>query len=274
MISATNATDLSPELTEEPGGDAVAARMEVIRRELAQKHFRPYRLLRNKHAQTLGGYAWPRRFRLRALRRDEARLFEVEPGVRLLVHCRWHGGVGDADHRRERPTLLLVHGLEGSSTSVYMLSTAHKAFRAGFNVLRLNVRTCGGSERFSQTSYNGSMSQDLRAVVDELIARDRLKSIYLAGFSLGGNMSLKMAGEAGAGAPPELRGLCAVSPSIDLSACATAIAHRSNWFYGRKFLMSLKQRVRLLQQTYPDRYDASELERVSTIREFDARFTV
>lgn len=237
---------------------------------LAAKPFRPHPLFRNKHAQTFMAYAWPRRFRLRELRGDAARLFEVEPGVRVLVHCRWQAG---GDLRRSHPTLLLVHGLEGSSTSVYMPSTAQKAFRAGFNVLRLNLRSCGGTEHLAPTLYNSSMSHDLRAVIDELIERDQLPHIYLAGFSLGGNMSLKMAGEMGAGVPPELRGVCAISPAIDLSACAAAIERRSNWVYQKNFVVGLKRKMRDAERLYPDRYDAGKVGFVRTLRDFDTHYT-
>jgi len=254
-----------------PPRDAAPSRppsfLPEIARTLKAKPFYPHRLFRNSHAQTVMGYAWPRRFRLRDLRGDQARLFEVAPGVQVMVHCRWQNN-GDP---RAHPTLVLVHGLEGSSTSVYMLSTAHKAYHAGFNVLRLNLRSCGGTEHLAPTLYNSSMSPDLRAVLDELISRDGLRHLYLAGFSLGGNMSLKMAGESAA--PPELRGVCAISPSIDLSACATAIERRANWAYQKNFIIGLKRKMRDAQRLYPERYDAAPLKLVRTLRDFDSHFT-
>ncbi|HEY1403743.1 MAG TPA: alpha/beta fold hydrolase [Pyrinomonadaceae bacterium] len=246
---------------------APAARLEEVARALAAKPFTPHPLFKSGHAQTLVAFAWPRRRRLRELRSDEARLFEVEPGVRVLVHCRWQR------ERRACPTLLLVHGLEGSSESIYMLSTALKAHRAGFNVLRLNIRTCGDTLHLTQTLYNSGMSQDLRALVGELVERDELTEVFLAGFSLGGNMSLKLAGEYGAGFPPALKGVCAVSPSVELAASAASIERRSNWIYQRKFIRSLKRRMRKAATLYPERYDASKLALVRTLREFDELYT-
>lgn len=234
---------------------------------LRAKPFRPHPLFRSGHAQTLIAYAWPRRRRLREVHKDEARLFAVEPGVRVLVHCRWQ-----AD-RRAHPTLLLVHGLEGSSESVYMSSAAFKAQRAGFNVLRLNLRTCGDTLHLTNTLYHSGMSQDLRALIEELIARDRLTDIFLGGFSLGGNLSLKLAGEYGADAPRELKGVCAVSPSVDLASSADAIERRSNWVYNRKFIRSLKRRMREAARLYPECYDTTQLKFIRTIRDFDARIT-
>jgi len=243
------------------------ARLAEIARSLAAKPFTPHPLFKSGHAQTLVAFAWPRRRRLREGRGDEARLFEVEPGVRVLVHCRWQ------PERRACPTLLLVHGLEGSSESIYMQGTAFKAHRAGFNVLRLNIRTCGDTLHLTQTLYNSGMSQDLRALIEELIERDELTALFLCGFSLGGNMSLKLAGEYGADFPRELKGVCAVSPSVELAASSARIEQRSNWVYQRKFIRSLKRRMREAARLYPERYDASHLARVRTLRQFDERYT-
>ncbi|HJR07032.1 MAG TPA: alpha/beta fold hydrolase [Pyrinomonadaceae bacterium] len=247
--------------------EAAHASLDTIKSELLAKPFKPHPLFKSGHAQTLVAYAWPRRRTSHALRSDEARLFEVEPEVRLLVRCRWH-----AD-RRAHPTLLLVHGLEGSSESIYMLSTALKAHRAGFNVLRLNIRTCGDTLHLTETLYNSGMSQDLRAVISELVERDHLTDIFLGGVSLGGNMSLKLAGEYGAEFPRALKGACAVSPSVELAASAARIEQRGNWIYQRKFIRSLKRRMREAARLYPERYDTSQLRHVRTLREFDERYT-
>jgi hypothetical protein len=249
------------------GAEARVARLEEIAPALQAKSFTPHPLFRSGHAQTLVAYAWPHRGRARVSRGDEERLFEVETGVRVLVRCRWH-----AD-RRAHPTLLLVHGLEGSSESVYMSSTALKAHRAGFNVLRLNIRTCGNTLHLSSTLYNSGMSQDLRALVNELVGRDQLTRIFIGGFSLGGNMSLKLAGEYGANFPRELKGVAAVSPSVELAASSARIEQRANWIYQRKFIRSLKRRMREAARLYPERYDASELRLIRTLREFDERYT-
>ena len=85
---------------------------------LAAKPFAPHPAFTNGHAQTLAAYNWPRPFLRRAHRQDEARLFEVEPGVRLLAHCRWQ------KDRHSHPTMLLAHGLEGASPFDGLLITA------------------------------------------------------------------------------------------------------------------------------------------------------
>jgi uncharacterized protein len=94
---------------------------------------------------------------------------------------------------------------------------------AGINVVRMNLRSCGGSEALSPTLYHSGLSADVGVVVRELISRDRLPRIALAGFSMGGNMALKLAGEWGSEAPPELRGVAVICPGIDLAATADAL---------------------------------------------------
>lgn len=243
------------------------ASLESIARQLEKSQFNPHQLFIKGHAQTLAGYAWPRRFGLRALHSDEERFFEVEPEVCLLAHSRWH------DERREHPTMILAHGLEGSSASVYMLGTAAKAFGAGFNVVRLNHRNCGGTEHLTPTLYHSGMSGDLLAVIRELIEHDKLDRIFLVGFSMSGNMALKLAGEGAETLPRELSAVCAVSPSVDLSASAQAIEQPANRFYLQSFLRSLRRRIRHKQKLYPELYDATDLHLVRTIRDFDERFT-
>jgi hypothetical protein len=241
--------------------------LEEIAYALAAKPFRPHPLFPGGHSQTVVGFLHSRRRIMRESAADEERLFDTEPGVRVLARCRWQ------EDRHASPTLLLVHGLEGSSESRYMLGTADKAFRAGFNVVRTNIRTCGGTQHLARTLYHSGMTGDLRAVIGELAGRDRLAEIYLAGFSLGGNQSLKLAGELGAEAPAALRGVAAVSPSLDLAACAAAIERRENWAYNRKFVAALKRRMLRAAELYPDLYDASALGAVRTVRDFDNRYT-
>ncbi|HEV2913511.1 MAG TPA: alpha/beta fold hydrolase [Pyrinomonadaceae bacterium] len=250
-------------------GQSAPDHLAEVARVLASKPFKPHPLFVSGHAQTLAAYAWPRRALLLTGRADEKRIFEVEPGVRLLAHCRWQARAP----REEQPTILLVHGLEGSSASRYMLSAARKAFRLGFNVLRLNMRNCGDTEHLTPTLYNSGMSSDIRAVIRELIERDRLQRIFLAGFSMSGNIVLKMAGEDAGDAARELAGVCAVSPSVDLSSCAEAINRRANWVYQQSFLRSLRRRIRHKHRLYPELYDTTALSLVRTIRDFDELYT-
>ena len=232
----------------------------------AAKPFEPHPRFKSGNAQTLAAFFWPRRFRLRRLPPDEERLFETEPNVKVLAHCRWQ------TNRQRHATIVIWHGMEGSTNSIYMIATAEKAFRAGLNVVRVNFRNCGGTEHLTPTLYHGGLSEDLRAVVNELIEKDGLNRIFLLGFSLGGNMVLKLAGEYGEDAPSEVIAAGVVSPSVDLEASAESILARKNWLYQKQFMVSLKSRIRLKHKLFPDRYDVSALPRIRTIREFDEAF--
>lgn len=214
---------------------------------------------------TFAGTLLPRR--TPALRHTLDRLFEVERGTRLLARCNWQPKASQA------PSLAIIHGLEGSSESGYMRSLAARAFAAGFNVLRLNQRNCGGTERLTPTLYNSGLSADFRAVLFELIERDRLKQIFFTGFSMGGNLVLKLAGELGPAAPPELRGVCAVCPTLDLAACVDAIERPENRIYQWHFVRQLKSRMRRKAKLFPGKFELKGMDRVRTVREFDEAIT-
>ncbi|HEX3558405.1 MAG TPA: alpha/beta fold hydrolase [Pyrinomonadaceae bacterium] len=249
---------------------ALTPTLEEIARVFRSKPFVPHALLRGGHAQTIA--AALRLPRYRALHGEsqifEPRLVEVEPGASVLLKCRWQA------ERLKAPTLLLLHGLEGSSDSLYLLGTAQKAFQTGFNVVRMNMRNCGGTEHLTPTLYHSGMTNDIHRVInDELAGREGLREIYVAGFSMSGNMVLRLAGNYGREAPRSLAGLCAVSPSIDLSGCADFIERRANTVYRWSFLRSLRRRVRAKRRLHPALYDTRGLWRVRTLRQFDGRYT-
>jgi len=223
--------------------------------------FEPQPLLRNAHAQTFAYALWRRNFA--RLPRAIAREFEVEPGTRIRGECHWQ------PQPQQRPTLVLVHGLEGSSESGYMLGIAERAFAAGWNAIRLNQRNCGGTELLTPTLYNSGLSGDYSAVLAELIERDKLPEIFFAGYSMGGNLVLKMAGDSGAAAPRQLRGIAAVCPPLELAACADAVALPANFVYEQRFVSSLKGRMERKAMLFPGKYDLSGLAAVRTLREFD-----
>jgi predicted alpha/beta-fold hydrolase len=246
--------------------DRVVALLSRIKSDFETKPFVPHRIFKQGDAQTIGAHFWPGRFRLQDSTGDEERLFEVEPDSKVLARIRWQA------NRAEHPTLVIWHGMEGSSASGYMLITADRAFRAGFNVIRMNFRNCGNTEHLSPKLYHGGLTHDLRVVIEELIARDGLSQIAIAGFSLGGNMVLKLAGEYGDNPPQELQAVCAISPSIDMRGGSALLMKRRNWIYQRDFLRRLRMRIRLKQKLFPDGYDISGLSGIRTIRQFDERY--
>jgi predicted alpha/beta-fold hydrolase len=212
-------------------------------------------------------YAWARPRRFPDLPEAVARYFDVADDARVLARCHW---------RHDpclHPTLLLLHGLEGSSDAHYMRGIAAKAWSRGFNVVRLNQRNCGGTEHLSRGLYHSGLTADPLMVIRELIQRDRLPRLAVAGYSLGGNVALKLAGELGDGAPSELKAVCAVSPVLELEACVRAIERRQNIAYEWNFVRNLKGRLRRKATAFPGDWDLAKLRRIRTIRAFDEHYT-
>ena len=193
------------------------------------------------------------------------RLYETEPGVRVLVQEQSPPG-------GRRGELVLVHGLEGSSRAGYMRSLARRALRAGFAVHRLNLRTCGGCEALSRTLYHSGLTTDLRVVLDSLRRRG-LGPRYAAGFSLGGNVVLKLAGELAGQDSGLLNAVCGISAPIDLDACARALARRENRLYEWRFLRLMKRRLLRHLRLHRGPFRPGEVRSVSRLRDFDDRFT-
>lgn len=219
----------------------------------------------NGHLQTLYAWAKPRRFP--SLPAPAERYFDVAADARVLAHCHWH------DRPQDHPTLLLLHGLEGSSRAHYMGGISDKAWAAGWNVVRLNQRNCGNTEHLSRGLYHSGLTHDPLFVMRELIDVDGIRSLAIAGYSLGGNLALKLAGELGDTAPPELKAVCAVSPTMDLAVCVRALERRSNLAYEWNFVRNLKARMRRKASLFPDQYSIDPLKRVWTVRQFDEVYT-
>lgn len=222
-------------------------------------------LVSNPHLLTIAGNYWPRN--LDTVRFPvTARYFDTEPGVRILVHSQ------DPEGER-RGDLLLLHGLEGSSEAGYAQSAAQAALSAGFAAHRMNLRSCGGTEAYSgPTLYHSGLTSDPLAVIDSLLAEGR-GPVYVAGFSLGGNVTLKLAGELGQAARERIAGVCAISTPIDLAACVEQLKRRSNFLYARRFLTRLKDRIRRKEALSPGLFPVDRLASVRSIYEFDDVFT-
>ena len=225
--------------------------------------FRP--LFRNPHLATIAGNFWPRQ--LDELRFPVTeRLFSTEPGVQVLVHSQCPEGDSKAD-------LILVHGLEGSSQAGYARSLAQAALEAGFSVHRFNMRSCGGTEAVcGSTLYHSGQTADLLAVAKEIVRENRAP-LFAIGFSLGGNVVLKLGGELGENAAGLIAGIVAVSTPLDLAACVRTLKRPVNYIYANRFVKRLKERIRLKESLTPGSFDLEKLDRVQTVYEFDDTFT-
>jgi predicted alpha/beta-fold hydrolase len=154
-----------------------------------------------------------------------------------------------------------------------MAGVADKAFAAGFNVVRLNQRNCGGTEHLSVGLYHSGMTEDPAAVIRELVEVDGLSAIAVAGYSLGGNLALKLGGDFSDTAPAALKAIVAISPTMELALCVDALERRQNILYELNFVRNLKRRMRLKARLFPSVYQVANLAGVRTVREFDERFT-
>lgn len=230
--------------------------------------FQPRRFLHNGHLQTIFGNYLPRKS---SLPTPEAQLVEVSPATdyqissQVLCHCHWQ----PADVRAGRPTAIIVHGLEGSSSSQYVIGNANKLWRAGCNVVRMNMRNCGGTEALAPTLYHSGLSGDVDAVMRFFVDLHQLQSIALIGYSMGGNLILKLAGDLGKTPPPQLRAVIGVSPVIDLAPSSDALHLWQNRIYEKKFVRAMLRRFRRKASLFPRAFDPNQAVGISSLRDFD-----
>jgi len=215
--------------------------------------------------QTLAAFLLPRRILLPA---PEERLVQVAPGISVRCWCYWQ-----PQNREQALTLIVVHGLEGSTESQYMMGVARNGLAAGMNVVLMNQRNCGGMDDCAPTLYNSSLSGDVAAVVENVLVQDRVSRFALVGFSMGGNLVLKLAGEWGNDGPKQLRAVAAVCPAMDLAASADALHEPANRIYEYYFLQKLFRRIRIKARHFPGFIDMSRLRGVTSLRLFDDKIT-
>ena len=234
--------------------------------------FCPRPWLRNPHLQTIIGNLLSRPDTLPAPVRE---LVEVAPAhgtqisSQVMCECHWQ----PLAQRSNRPTVVIVHGLEGSSHSQYVIGNSTKFWNAGCNVIRMNMRNCAGTERLTPTLYHSGMSGDVGAVMRYFLCSQELQSIALIGYSMGGNLVLKLAGELGAEAPAQLQAVVGVSPAMDLGVSADALHLPANRLYERRFLRALIRRFRRKAFLFPRAFDPSRADGIRSIRDFDDRIT-
>ncbi len=230
--------------------------------------FNPIPALRSGHLQTLAGNYWPRpAFDL--YHESVSVVVDTVDGSRVLCHCHWQPEAV----RAERLTILLVHGLEGSSDSGYIRGITMRAWAAGCNVIRMNMRNCGGTETWSPTLYHSGLSADVRVVLGHFVNQHRLRRVAMAGYSMGGNLVLKLAGELSEEAPQWLCAAVGVSPAADLAPSADALHEGFNRVYEWHFLRNLMKRFGRKVALFPEIYSLQGLGPVRTIREFDDSIT-
>jgi predicted alpha/beta-fold hydrolase len=226
--------------------------------------FRPLPWLSNPHVQTvlanlLNG--------LQGAPRARQRLVPLADGDRVVLHETPPSHVGD-----DCPIAVLLHGLGGSAASAYMTRMTARLSAAGWRVFRMDLRGAGAGVSFARRLYSAACSHDVRAVVDHLAEAYPAAPVAVVGFSLGGNIVLKFAGEIGAAAVPprNVHAVAAVAPPIDLVRCSDLLARYP--FYDAFFVRNLMRQARQHHKHFRD-LPRVAFARRPTLRQFDDLYT-
>ena len=226
--------------------------------------FSPFPLLRGPHLQTIAAA------KLRLWRREppgEVQVVTLPDGDRIALVVstppQW---------RPDSPTVLLLHGLCGCHQSSYMMRLALKLWRRGIRAIRMNMRGCGAGVGLARQPSHSGRSPDVLAVLEDLQEQSRQSPVTLLGFSLGGNVMLKFAGELGRRAEALCTQVIAVCPPADLAACSRLLSQPSNRLYERYFMRRLLAAVAERHGLFPDLAPVNLPERLSLYR-FDNLYT-
>lgn len=242
--------------------------MQSVQEKFDFSDFVPMTGMQNRHLMTILASRWLRSFPL-LLENQKQHIIEVDQKASVLVETNY---VPKSTETRERSIVVILHGLEGSSRSHYVMGLAEKLVASGISAARMNMRNCGGTMHLSRTLYNAGLSADLTPV-SEYFLNEGFDNVFFVGFSLGGNVVLKAASELSLRGKSWLKGVCAISPSIDLHACVTALEQWYNRIYELNFLFSLKSKIVEKNKLQPGKYDLSFLPRIKTVRNFDDIYT-
>ena len=188
--------------------------------------------------------------------------------------------------------LICVHGVEGHARKPYMRGIMHyfnqkqnlslrgtnchcqeRGRTEGWDTVGLNLRSCSGDDNRLLYGYHSGKSEDLDFVVESILAEKKYKQIAIIGFSVGGNIVFKYAGEKGKLLPSEVTHVMGFSVPCDLTGCSMEIEKPKNWVYLNQFLLSLKPKARKKALLFPDKFDIEKALKSRNFREFDSAYT-
>lgn len=215
--------------------------------------------LRGGHAQTI----YPALFRNVGAVTTRRERLETDDGD--FLDLEWAKGTGSR-------LAIISHGLEGSSRAAYVQGMAGALNRRGWSVLAWSFRGCGGEANKLPSFYHSGMTEDLDRIVKHAIGNGASK-IDLVGFSLGGNLTLKYAGERGGGIDAAIGRVVAFSVPCDLACASRKLADPGNRLYMDRFLRSLRRKVVEKRRVFPGELDEGDVGTIRTFAEFDGRFT-
>ncbi len=230
--------------------------LSVAAEAMERAPFAPPRWLRSPHLQTIAGS-----ISSRMATPSCHLLVESERGTRILCHL--------DEPRDAKATLVIVHGMGGSSDSSLARDLARAALRENLAPARMNMRNCGGTEHLTPTLYHGNLPQDLDALVRALAARTPSRPIVVAGYSVGGNLVLNTLAFWGASPPPSVLAAISICPTIDVDLCVTRLDAPVNLFYRRYFLRLMQRFYREKSRLDGARFPPRLVDRARTMREYD-----
>ncbi len=233
-------------------------KLKKIREEIRKSSFKPIGWIKNPHLQTIIGVS----SKFKGEFESKRLIIPVEKG-KVAVDCSWKF------NRENKPTLIIMHGIVGSSSASYVKRIAYKAFKNGFNVARINLRGFGNTEHLSEKIYHAGQSNDMKRVINYMNKKYKLSKFYLLGFSLGGNLCLKFAGES---KDNKVRGVACISPLVDLEVSWKPIENPENILYRVIFIKGLKNLIRRKAKLFPNIYYLKKLKGLNTIKDFDERY--
>jgi len=246
-------------------GDAAEPEMRFLRlRELiGRRPFKPPFWLRGGVRQTVAASYVKRDFRW-GWKQSSRVSIELADRSRVEPDC--------VQQSETAPTVVLFHGMGGSSASTYMRGLSHKAFRQGWNAVSMNLYNTNPSLEFPKIFHAGA-SQDAGQILEKLADRHPSKAFYLAGVSMGANLVLKLLGEWGNDPPVQVGGAAVISPLLDLSSSLEVLERRSNALFQRHFMGKFRRHIRERADQLRPFVDVESVLRVRSIREFDEKLT-
>ena len=215
-------------------------------------------LVKNPHLQTIFANSWPRRYDESSWP-IESRLVQTDACTKVLVQTQSPTGA-------PRGEVVLLHGLEGSGAAGYMRSMAYDTLQRGYIAHRFHMRTCGGTARHTNTLYHAGLTSDVQVWLEQIRSERRMLPVFLIGFSLGGNIALKLAGELGE--TDLIHGVCTFSTPIDLAAGVRRIMRHDNFLYEHRLVRAMRARMHAT-----GRYSRGELAGRKSIYELDDEIT-
>ncbi|MFD2567766.1 YheT family hydrolase [Pseudotenacibaculum haliotis] len=170
--------------------------------------------------------------------------------------------------------VLLIHGLEGSSESKYMISAANELNAIGYDTVSFNLRGCSGEDNRLLQTYHSGKTEDVDFIVNYLLEHYDYEKLMIVGYSLGGNLTLKYLGEYADRVPDKVVSGIAVSVPVDLASSGKLMATLKNKIYMEEFLKTLRQKVLLKAEKFPEfNINKDKLFKAKAFKDFDELYT-